>query len=229
MSEQINCCHFLQHMLRAAYRYHEGAGRKTPHFQKSLCLLVAFLAISVAPSLLSAQAPLDPLTSAEKEQATKVLLGDPRMRQAIGISSSYRIVNIERHEEDKGIAATGGRRADVIMYNYATDETISCVVNLGSNPRVDAMKITKDLPSALSPEEVNEAKRLALADPIVQARLGSAGITEHPLIITYLLARVQTNPACSTHRCLMLFFNTQDAALDINVVVDLSAQRVFSQ
>ena len=32
MSEQINCRHFLQHMLRAAYRYHEGVRHITPHF-----------------------------------------------------------------------------------------------------------------------------------------------------------------------------------------------------
>jgi Cu2+-containing amine oxidase len=193
---------------------------------RGLYLLVVLLALGLIPSLLCAQAPLDPLTSTEIEQAKKTVLGDARMRQAIGISSSYRIVNIERHEEDKGIAAVGARRADVIMYNYATDETITCVVNLGSNPQVDTIIITRDVPSALSPEEVDEAKRLALADPIVRARLGSAGIAERSLIITFLLAR---DAPCSTHRCLMLFFNTQDAALDITVVVDLRAQRVFPQ
>jgi Cu2+-containing amine oxidase len=195
---------------------------------RGLRLLVTLVALGAAPSLLWAQAPLDPLTPSEIEQATRILLGDARVYQAMGISPQYRIVNIERHEEDKGIAMTGARRADAVMYNYTTDETISCVVNLGANPRVEAMKITKNLPSPLSPEEVDEAKQLALADPSVQARLGSAGIAEDSLIITHLLARaVQQDAACSTHRCLMLFFNTQEAVLDINVVVDLSAQRVF--
>jgi Cu2+-containing amine oxidase len=197
---------------------------------KGLCLLVALLAISVAPSLLWAQASLDPLTSAEKEQATEILLGDARVGQYMGVRPRYRIVNIERHEEDKGMDTTGGRRADVIIYNYTTDETISAVINLGPNPQVDAIKVTKDLPPALSPEEVEEAKRLALADPAIQAKLGAAGISEKSLLITHLLASaVQKNDACSTHRCLMLFFNTPDAVLDIKAVVDLSAQRVRLQ
>ncbi len=196
---------------------------------KGLCFVAMLLAIGIAPSSLWAQAPLDPLTPNEKALATKVLLGDAKLQQYMGQSPRYRIVNIERHEEDKA-RPMAERRADVVIYKYTTDEAISAVVNLGSSPRVDAIVVTRDLPPALSPEEVEEAKRLAVADPGVQGRLSAAGIAEQSFIITHLLARaVQRDAACSTHRCVMLFFNTRDAALEINPVVDLSAQRVALQ
>lgn len=196
---------------------------------RGISLLLALLAMGVLASPVMAQRPLDPLTPREIELAKSVLLGDRRANQYLGGNSRYHFVNIERHEEDKSVAGTAERRADVVLYNYTKDETVSAVVRVGTSPRVDAMQIIRDRSPGLSPEEVEEAKQLALADPGVQMKLTAAGISEianGSLIITYLFAQASDKAdACSTHRCVLLYFNTREVAL-LSVVVDLSARRV---
>jgi hypothetical protein len=81
-------------------------------------------------------------------------------------------------------------------------------------------------------EEVEEARRLALAHPTVQAELRANGLTgrERQLIITHL--QVQTDAPddpCSTDRCVVLFFDTYDAVLDIAPIVNLTTGEVEVQ
>ena len=106
-------------------------------------------------------------------------------------------------------------------------------MRLGSKPAVDAMATTRTQQPALSPEEVAEAQQLALADPVVRERLKGAGVVNNvssDLIITYLFAKAMNQEdTCSSHRCVLLFFNTKDAVLDINPIIDLSAQEVHCQ
>lgn len=153
---------------------------------------------------------------------------DARINQKIH-GNRYRILNIERHENSKQ-ATTAVRAANATLYNYTTDETISAVVRLGSNPAVEAIAVTRNLQPSLSDEELLEAKQLAIADPIVQSQLrnsGSSGNSTESLTVTHLLAHSENaNDACSTHRCIILFFNTAKAVLPVTPVVDLSAQKV---
>lgn len=174
---------------------------------------------------------LQPLSTAEKQQAITVLQSDNRALRSLAGSQRVRTILIERHEEDKG-APTGKRRADVVLYNYDTNETTSAVVTLGPLPGVEYLTVTRDHPPGLSTQEVEEAKQLALAHPTVQARLRAADLAgrEHELIITHLLARAAApDDPCSTHRCVALFFNTRDAVLDIKPVVDLTTEEVEIQ
>jgi Cu2+-containing amine oxidase len=191
------------------------------------CLLLALLGILFLPA--RAQLPLDPLTPVEKEQAVNILLRDSRVQENLRADVRYRVVNVERHEEDKAVGFLGGRRADVVIYNYKTDETISAVVRLGNTAGVAALVITRDLPPALSKEEVDEGKRLALADATVQEKLREAGVDDtSSLIITHLLAQaLNLEEACSSHRCIQFFFNTEEGALSVQPIADLSAERVY--
>jgi len=179
-----------------------------------------------------AQRPFDPLASSEIELARAILLSDARVKASLGETARYRIVNVERHEEAKAVAVTAPRRADVVLYNYTKDQTISAVVRLAGNPQVDDLTITTEYPPALSPEELEEARQLALADPAVQAKLQLAGVSDtgaDSLIVTHLYGRaIDGQDACFTHRCIALFFNTKEALL-FTATVDLSAQRVQVQ
>ena len=143
---------------------------------------------------------------------------------------------VERREEDKDVRTgqrrTGQRRADVVLYNYDTNETISAVVILAPGPqRVADLAVIRGQPRGLSAEEVQEAQQLALAHPAVQAALQAAGLAgrESELIITHMHVRAAAPDRCSTHRCVALSFNTRDAVLGIEPVVDLTTGDVAVQ
>ena len=97
---------------------------------------------------------------------------------------------------------------------------------------IDELAITPDQPPGVGTQEVEEARQLALADPNVRAALRDAGFSgrERDFIVTYI--RVQAAAAddpCSTDRCVALFFNTRDAVLDIEPLVNLTTRQVELQ
>jgi hypothetical protein len=149
------------------------------------------------------------------------------VQQSLGSTPHYAIVTIERHLEMKG-AESAARRADVILFNYRTNETVSAVVNLAGTPRVDAFRVTRDLPPPLGAEEVETARQLALANTGVRTRLQSAGLADSDasLIVTHLFGRAEdATDACATNRCVFLFFNTRTAFL-FAAAVDLTDSSV---
>ena len=190
---------------------------------------VGALVCSLWSSLLLAQQPLDPLSVSEAEQAKTVFLRDANVQKKLGGKTRFRILSVERHEYPKNETLTAERAANITAYNYNTDEAISAVVGLGSKA-VNNLLATTTLQPSLSPEELAEARQLATADPFVQAKLSSAGVSAadtDSFIVTHLFVRdMEKGHSCATHRCVVLFFNTQDAVLDVTPVVDLSARSV---
>src|SRR6185295_14296441 len=121
------------------------------------------LATGLSSTALAQQA-FDPLNLQEIALAKSALLGNVTVRQSLGSQPYYTIINVERHNEPKG-SASPGRRADVILYNYTTNETISAVVSVAGNPRIDALRVTKEPPPPLGPDETEAAKQMAFASP----------------------------------------------------------------
>jgi len=181
------------------------------------------------PSVLQAQQPLDPLNLREVEQAKTLFLRDANVQTNLGNNQNrFRIVMVERHEYPKSVALTAERAANVVAYNYTTDVAVSAVVGLGSNAVKNVVATTGAQPS-LSPDELTEARELAIGNPAVQARLASAGAAADPesLIVTHLFVKDRAGPrSCAVHRCIVLFFNTTAAALNVTPIVDLSARTV---
>ncbi|MGH6898929.1 MAG: hypothetical protein ACREJ5_20670 [Geminicoccaceae bacterium] len=205
--------------------------------RRLLATLLAALALAVHP--LAAQAPdedvfieesvdeaLLPLTAREIRQAVSALQRD------VGVGDQRVLtVSVDRHEEDED-APADQRRADVILYNYDTNETIAAVVTLDPRPQVEELMVTPDQAPGLGTEEVEEARQLALADPTVQAELRANDLTgrERELIITHIRFQTQVpDDPCSTDRCVLLFFNTPEAVLDIEPVVNLTTGEVAIQ
>jgi Cu2+-containing amine oxidase len=207
-------------------------------------MLVAAVALAVQPvaSEVRDETPvikeyvddtLQPLTAAEIQQATTILQRDDRAYALLASDQRVRTVFVERREDDKdmdtGQPRADRRRADVVLYNYDTDETISAVVTLGPAPRVEHLVVTAGQPAALGSQEVEEARRVALADATVQAAIKAAGLLgrDSELIVTGLRYQpAVSDEICSTHRCVVLFFNTRDSVLGIEPIVDLTTREV---
>jgi Cu2+-containing amine oxidase len=192
-----------------------------------LATLLTAPALAVQP--LAAQAPdedvaieesvdpaLEPLTPREERQAVGALERD------LGVGDQrVEVVSVDRHEEDDE------RSADVILYNYDTEETIAAVVTLEPSPQVEEVAVTPEQAPGLGTEEVEQAQQLALADPTVQAELRAIGVTERELIITHIRFQTEApDDPCSTDRCVLLFFDTADAVLDIEPIVNLTTGEV---
>jgi hypothetical protein len=162
---------------------------------------------------------LEPLTPREERQAVNALVQD------VGVGDQQvEVVSVDRHEEDDQ------RSADVILYNYDTEETIAGVVSLEPRPVVEEVAVTPEQALGLGAEEVEQAQQLALADPTVQAELRAIGVTERELIITHLRFETELpDDPCSTDRCVLLFFNTAEAALDLQPIVNLTTGEVAIQ
>jgi Cu2+-containing amine oxidase len=185
---------------------------------------------STYPATLVAQAPLDPLSVGETDLAKSLFLKDPAVQAKLGGSKDrFRIVAVERHEQPKNVALTAERAADVVAYDYTTDAAISAVVPLSGNAVLSVVAATGVQPSA-SPEELAEARDLAISAPSVQSRLASVGVAtaaDPALTVTHIFVKdTAGDGACAVHRCLLLFFNTKDASLDVAPIVDLSARTV---
>jgi Cu2+-containing amine oxidase len=205
-------------------------------------VLLAALAVVAAPPALEADEEevsiegyvdpaLQPLTAREVRQALTALQSDRMAPMALARGQRIQTVSVERHEEDKN-APPGQRRADVVLYNYDTDETLTAVVALGPRSVVEELEVVPGQPPALAPQEVERAQQLALADPVVQAELRAAGLDgrESELFITHLLAHpAEPSDPCWSHRCVMLFLNTPDAVLPIEPIVDLTIGEVEVQ
>jgi Cu2+-containing amine oxidase len=162
---------------------------------------------------------LEPLTPREERQAVSALERD------LGVGDQrVEVVSVDRHEEDDE------RSADVILYNYDTEETIAAVVSLEPRAGVEEVAVTPEQAPGLGTEEVEQAQQLALADPTVQAELRAIGVTERELIITHIRFESEApDDPCSTDRCVLLFFNTADAALDLQPIVNLTTGEVAIQ
>jgi len=199
---------------------------------RPLSCLVASLLVTGPMSLVPlAQQPFDPLSVSEIELAKAMFLSDARVKEHLADNARYRIVTVERHDEHKSEVGRRLRRADVVLYNYTKNETISAIVRVAGTGQVDALRVGTGSQPTLSSEETDEAQQLALAQPAVQSKLRSAGVNDATkgLIITHLAGRALDQPdACATDRCVTLFFNTTDALLFI-AVVDLTTQHVYVQ
>lgn len=169
---------------------------------------------------------LQPLTADEVDQATDAVAGDERTRTLSG--ERIRTVIVERHEEGKD-APAGQRRADVVQYNYDANKTVSAVVSLGARAQVEDLAVTQGPPIGFGRQELEEAQQLALAHPTVQAELRAAGLAgrEGELVITHMQVQaVDPDDPCRTDRCVVLFFNTRDAVLGVQPIVNLTTREV---
>jgi len=200
---------------------------------------------SVAPAPrpgTSVRVGYDPLSSAERDIALKVALGDERIAKAMSGASRTEMIVIERHEETKAIYARGAwdRRADVVFYLYGPDLALSAVVNLVTRV-ADVVDVRAKYQPPLTRGEMNRAFDIAMADltaankirSAYQNRIGRAladpeAIERYGFVFVPDAVPEATSPealACGLRRCALMVLAVAGDVLDTTIVVDLSNAR----
>jgi hypothetical protein len=164
-------------------------------------------------------------------------------RRAADAPAREEVLLIERHREPKGTAGEGRRRADVYIYDYASDTLSLVVVDLDSG-EAETVRVAQDAQLPLTENEIVRATALFYAQPAMRQRLEReferiAGEPLEDLSALHIRAFVfradsmpDTAPketaVCGRHRCAQLMIYTEDkVAVEWLPVIDLSRERVL--
>jgi Cu2+-containing amine oxidase len=163
-------------------------------------------------------APSAPLTEAELQQAASIAMDELRKRNAADARTYFTHAEVLR---DK---SSNARRALVVHYRYAGDQTVTSIVDLTARRVVD-VRIEAHAGAPLSREEFAQASELALADPNVVNALGAnrSRVTIEPLLL-----RAPEGDPMFGRRVVRLLFRIDRDYLSAPVVhVDLTERRVL--
>ncbi len=202
------------------------------------------IAIAPAPRPgASGRVGYDPLSSAERDLALKVALGDERVAKIASGATRMETILVERHEESKDVYARGAwdRRADVVFYLYGADLAVTAVVNLAART-ADIVDARANYQPPLTRAEMNRAFDVAMADVTAAARIRSAyqnrigrALADPEIIERYGFVFMPdevpeaTSPEvlrCGAQRCALMVLALAGDVLDTTIVVDLSNGRV---
>ena len=191
----------------------------------------------------------DPLSAAELALAQDAAANSILVQQAQASQQRVKFMSAERHDAPKH-EQPSQRRADVVFYNYATDQVIRQVVNLQTH----VIEATRILPGEghqppVIHSEAEAAVQLILAHPTLSQELQQAFLqaTGQFLLrasqlqvqgILFVPENLSGTPlskmtsVCRQHRCIQLFLRADgmatQAMLDVsNVVADLSAGKLL--
>ncbi|MGB1251617.1 MAG: hypothetical protein ACPG8W_13450, partial [Candidatus Promineifilaceae bacterium] len=176
----------------------------------------------------------DPLSSAEIDAITNGALIDTRT------TAQMEVLLVERHSESKQTEQRGTwrRRADVYLYDYATNQLTVALVDVESGV-VESIEQARMVQLPLTEAEIARAIEIVEADEAVwaavSAELSRATDTELPslaavqikaftFVATSLPHRANAaSQACGLQRCAqLLLYTTDDIALDLMPIVNLS-------
>lgn len=185
----------------------------------------------------------DPL-SLQEVQAASLLTAGPTVAARTASNddlsaitkSAQEILLIERNEE-KG-APSDQRRADVYIYDYATNELIQSLVDLNTSTVISSHR-TKGVQLPLTPTELKRAKAIVFDDEdelaiikdeyrrITQKEMTNVSelnIKAFTFLADSLPNRVnEASKHCGEHRCAQLMLYTQDnVVFEISPIVNLS-------
>jgi hypothetical protein len=167
--------------------------------------------------------PPAPLTAAEQEAAAIVAFNDIVERRIRGEGPIF-FVHAEPYA-DKTDTSGQRRLALVTHYRYQGDTAITSIVDISAS-RVLDVRETANIPVPLARAEFEQARELALADPAVQAALGTnrGNVVVEPL----LLHTASREDPLYAHRVVRLLFRMGRDYLESPIVhVDLTTRRVL--
>ncbi|MFC7302902.1 Tat pathway signal sequence domain protein [Streptomyces monticola] len=199
--------------------------------------------VEAAPSEGDKGVGTDPLTTAETERAEKAALsGEARLaaRDVEGDRGPQHL-STDLSEPDPADGDDTARRAEILYYDYKTDELIAKTVNLTTG-KVETTEAERGIqPPAVAAERA-EAAELLMADPLgadlkrdYEDATGNALTSAGQLHLNAFVFRKETveqvPPAlskCGEHRCIRLVAKVVNGPwIDIrNLVIDLSDRKV---
>jgi hypothetical protein len=185
--------------------------------------------------------PLDPLTPAEETAAQRIAIQDSRVREIAG-ANPRAIVILFIAPKSGDQTEPAGRFAEVVLHNDAEGGGARVLVNVSGQSVVDVDRLTeRNVPIGQS--DIDLAASLALESAVVQRLLGGPETAR-----TFRVARgpattetlnenriegvsdrgIDPDDPCAIHRCVALFFRSQNRYILMNqVTVDLTARRVY--
>jgi len=188
--------------------------------------------------------PLDPLTADDRGLADKIAREDPRVRELLGdrpqlVSIALLFLKPEHEESAAPTKPVAIDRHAEVLFRREDEVGVRAVVNLSKRTVVSAERVTSmELP--LTPEDISQAAKLALADVELRSALGDelksyAAAAEAPDARTKqfaitglrLFSKGEDDP-CTKHRCVQLMFRRgRDYLSDTTVWVDLTERHVY--
>lgn len=216
----------------------------TPKARRLAGLAILLTAVSATARPQEPPLPLDPLTAQERDLATRLVREDARVREALGPGRT-RLVYVDfiavksAADSNSPGEQPPRRRADALFYRYDKDIGVRALVDLERRTVVDVVRVGGDS-VPINVEEVEEAARLATADPrvarLVGERLSRFRVATRSASLDDLRAdRIEglrtlgasPQDPCYRHRCVVLFFRSNNRYEFMNrVVVDLTSQKV---
>jgi Cu2+-containing amine oxidase len=188
--------------------------------------------------------PLDPLTPAERKLAEQIARDDSKARELLGNRSqlvSIALLFLKPDDEQEAVPTkpVAIDRHVEVLFRREDEAGVRAVVNLSKRALVAVDRITSmELP--LTPEDISQAAKLALADAELRNALGeefksyaaaaeSPGTRAQQFAITglRLFSKGEDDP-CTKHRCVQLMFRRgRDYLADTTVWVDLTERHVY--
>ena len=182
-------------------------------------------ALTAKPAAAQRQ-PLDPLTATEKAVAEKLVRSDNRARELLGDAAtlvSIELLAMKGREKDEAV-----RHADLLFSRPDTEFGARAIVRL--TPTASILEFTrvdrKSVP--MTARDVQEAWKIALADPAYRARLKRDPGTLKPEALR--MYTEDPRDPCYSGRCFYLIVRDGDYYVSsASVVVDLATKRILPE
>jgi hypothetical protein len=179
---------------------------------------------AAAPAPQAAPQLLDPLTAEEKASAEKLVRADSRAKELLGAQAtlaSIELLAMKDTGKDQPV-----RHADLLFARPDGDFGARAIVNLSATPSIVEFTRVNRNSVPMTDADVQEAWRIALADPAFRTRLARdpGGLKPEAL-------RVYTEDPkdpCFTGRCFYLIVRQGDFYVSTaSVTVDLASRRIL--
>src|SRR5579863_3007848 len=173
--------------------------------------------------------PLDPLTTKEWVSAKQLVLAAHEVRQLFNPNVELRLCSVDffvaKSSSNEQITSESTRRARVIVYDPQTDTGVGAVVNLAKLQIETVDKLDADeIP--LAPADVEEARKLAIHDPIFQYHVLNE-VAKDYVIEGMLMRGVDDADPCKRDRCISLLVRHGDEYVTgITTTVNLRTKKV---
>ncbi len=223
---------------------------RVPAFQRLVahCVYLTLLVLLSSATHAQSRKRFDPLADSEKELAFDYFARGEgmrdessrrRLKRELRQGRGKRVLLLtERRQMEKGQTQSGGRQADVYVYDYRTDRLIHTVVDTRRR-LVLSRRTMQGVQLPLIDKEVARAMAIVMRDSVHRENLRAAFARvagEQFLDLQQVdfkafvfhadsLAQADTQPsaACGVHRCAQLLIYTLDnVSLDYSPIVDLS-------
>jgi len=206
-----------------------------------LAIFMLGMCIAMGEALASESIDKSPLRADERGRVTAIAMGSAGRQRQLNSGNSRELLLVERRPGK----ASNVRRADVYIYDYATNQLEHQVINVDDGEIVHA-DFLQDVQLPLTTGEINRSSAIVFNDVDAKARLDTEfrRVTGKPLdsaeqihfkAFSFVADQGRQRDLamalhdCGRTRCAQILMYTSDrVVLDVSPVVDLSSGQVLT-